>query len=112
FPAESGHFQIGADGDPAILPAPGPGNGADRLDDISRRFVRRNDLKFHLVNDIRDELGATEAHCLPLLLAMAGYGAFHEIVDAHFLEGVPYLLQLELLDDRFYQLHGTPPRAG
>jgi protein-L-isoaspartate O-methyltransferase len=74
-------------------------------------IVCRNDLKFHLLNDIRDELGATKAHRWSVM-GMALYGAFHEILDAHFIESVPYLLQLELMDDGFYLLHGTPPRAG
>ena len=103
----SSHFQIRPDGDAAVFFTAGAGYEADGLDNASNRIVCSNDLQFHLVNDIGDEPSAAEYHYLPFL--MAGYRAFHKIIDAHFIESVPYLLQLELLNDGFYQLHGTSP---
>jgi hypothetical protein len=108
----SGYFQVCAYSDPTIFPAPGLGNGADGFNDFIYRIVRRNDLKFHLFNNICNELSAAKYHGLSLLMIMANYCAFHEILNAHFIECVPYFLQLELMYDGFYQFHGTPPSIG
>src|ERR1700760_3017290 len=100
------------DEDLAVADLSGLGRGGDRIDGLVDLLGRDRDLDLDLGQEAHRVFGAAIDFRVAFLPAVSLDFRHREPVNADGGQGVPDFFQLEWLDDRHNNFHGSYPRLG